>query len=199
VNEIPVTICGNAASEVRHVCTDQGLAIASFRIAATERRYERGRGWVDGETNYLTVTCFRALADNVAASLQKGQPVIVTGRLRIRSWKKDERHGLSAEVEAAAVGHDLSRGTSAFRRIVRTTPVAPGRPEADELVEDLEAAEAGYADTGGVEPGETRGEPGGGDQGGSDRGGVESGQPGRPGPAGRSGPDVLADPAVTAA
>jgi single-strand DNA-binding protein len=141
VNEIPVTICGNVASDVRYVCTDQGLAIASFRIAATERRYERGRGWVDGETNYLTITCFRALAENVAGSLQKGQPVVVSGKLRIRSWKKDDRQGLSAEVEAAAVGHDLSRGTSAFRRIVRTTPVAPGRSEADELVEDLESGE----------------------------------------------------------
>jgi single-strand DNA-binding protein len=138
VNEIPVTICGNVASDVRHVTTDQGLAIASFRIASTERRYERGRGWVDGETNYLTVTCFRALAENAAGSLEKGQPVIVFGKLRIRSWKKDERQGLSAEVEAAAVGHDLSRGTSAFRRIVRTTPVTQGRPEADELVEELE-------------------------------------------------------------
>jgi len=141
VNETPVTICGNVASDVRYVCTDQGLSIASFRIASTERRYERGRGWVDGETNYLTVTCFRALAENAAASLQKGQPVLVMGKLRIRSWKKDERQGLSAEVEAASVGHDLSRGTSVFRRIVRTTPVAPGRPEADELVEDLESAD----------------------------------------------------------
>jgi single-strand DNA-binding protein len=141
VNEIPVTICGNVASDVRYVCTDQGLAIASFRIAATERRYERGRGWVDGETNYLTITCFRALAENVAGSLQKGQPVVVSGKLRIRSWRKDERQGLSAEVEAAAVGHDLSRGTSVFRRIVRTTPVAPGRSEADELVEGLESGE----------------------------------------------------------
>jgi single-strand DNA-binding protein len=142
VNETPVTICGNVASDVRHVATDQGLAIASFRIASTERRYERGR-WVDGDTNYLTVTCFRALAENVASSLQKGQPVIVVGKLRIRSWQKDERQGLSAEVEAAAVGHDLSRGTAAFRRIVRTRPVTPGRAEADELVEDLESAGTG--------------------------------------------------------
>ncbi len=151
MNETPVTICGNVASDVRYVCTDQGLSIASFRIASTERRYERGRGWIDGETNYLTVTCFRALAENVAASLQKGQPVLVCGKLRIRSWKKDERQGLSAEVEAAAVGHDLSRGTSAFRRIVRTTPVPPGRPEADELVEDLESADDAHPAP--IEPG----------------------------------------------
>jgi single-strand DNA-binding protein len=138
MNEIPVTICGNVASDIRYVSTDQGLSIASFRVAATERRYERGRGFVDGETNYLTVTCFRALAENVASSLNKGQPVIVSGKLRIRTWRKDERHGLSAEVEAAAVGHDLARGTSAFHRVVRTTPVPPGRPEADELVSELE-------------------------------------------------------------
>jgi len=139
VNETQVTVCGNVASDVRFVRTDHELAIASFRLASTDRRYERGKGWVDGETIYLTVTCFRALAEHVASSVSKGQPVIVTGRLRVRTWKKDERQGLSVEVEAQGVGHDLARGTSMFRRAERPVATPPGRPEADELVVEVES------------------------------------------------------------
>jgi single-strand DNA-binding protein len=140
VNETVMTIVGNVASEVRFVRTEHDLAIASFRIASTERRYDRGIGWVDGETNFLTVTCFRSLAEHVASSVAKGQPVIVTGRLRVRNWKKDERQGISVEVEASTVGHDLARGTSMFLRAERPSAAAvPGRPEADELVVGLES------------------------------------------------------------
>jgi single-strand DNA-binding protein len=140
VNETVLTICGNVATPVRFVRTEHDLAIASFRIASTDRRFDRNSGWVDGETNFLTVTCFRALAENVASSVAKGQPVIVTGRLRVRTWKKEERQGLSVEVEASGVGHDLARGTSMFRRAERPAAAAtPGRPEADELVVGLES------------------------------------------------------------
>lgn len=123
MSDIQTTVVGNVVTDVRFTTTRTGgLAAASFRMASTPRRYDRDAGaWVDGETVFLTVNCWRALAEHVASSLGKGDPVLATGRLRVRAWEKEERRGSSLELDANAVGHDLSRGTSAFRRMVRTT------------------------------------------------------------------------------
>jgi single-strand DNA-binding protein len=140
VNETSLTVCGNVCTNPRHVVRDDGLAITSFRIASTIRKFDRGeRQWVDGETTFLTVSCFRALATNVATSVQKGQRVMVTGRLRVRPWVKGDRSGTSVEVEAHSVGHDLGWGTADFTRIARTERIEqPGRAEADELAAQVE-------------------------------------------------------------
>ncbi|GAA1270446.1 hypothetical protein GCM10009665_68460 [Kitasatospora nipponensis] len=94
--------------------------MANFRLAATERRYDRSRGdWVDGETNWVTVVAWRWLAANVVSSVNKGDPVVVCGRLRIREWDDGGKRRSAAEIDARVVGHDLGRGTSAFRWTVR--------------------------------------------------------------------------------
>ncbi len=58
------------------------------------------------------------------ASVGRGDPLLVTGRMRVREWDNGEgkARGYAAEIEATAIGHDLSRGTSAFRRAVRARP-----------------------------------------------------------------------------
>jgi single-strand DNA-binding protein len=114
--EIPIAVVGNVATSVQGKLTSAGR-VASFRLASNVRRFDRTRGiWYDAETNYFTVTCWRQLADNVLSSLSKGDPVVVSGRIHVRAWKNAEREGITVEVEAGAVGHDMSRGTSAFRR-----------------------------------------------------------------------------------
>jgi len=114
--DIPIAVAGNVATSVQSKVTTAGR-VASFRLASNVRRFDRTRGmWYDAETNYFTVTCWRQLADNVLSSLSKGEPVVVTGRVHVRPWKNEEREGITVEIEANAVGHDLSRGTSAFRR-----------------------------------------------------------------------------------
>ncbi|MCI0688445.1 MAG: single-stranded DNA-binding protein [Sporichthyaceae bacterium] len=114
--EIPITVAGNVATSIQGKLTAAGR-VASFRLASNVRRFDRARGaWYDAETNYFTVTCWRQLADNVLSSLAKGEPVLVSGRVHVRQWKSEEREGTTVEIEASAVGHDLSRGTSAFRR-----------------------------------------------------------------------------------
>jgi single-strand DNA-binding protein len=75
---------------------------------------------VDGDPNYLTVTCWGALAENVESSIKKGDPVVVSGKLKIRQWQDGEKSGTAVEVEAAAVGADLARGTSTFKRVNKT-------------------------------------------------------------------------------
>jgi single-strand DNA-binding protein len=137
VNETVVTLVGNVATDVRTTTSQAGVPISSFRIASTTRRFERGRGgWSDLDTLYVTVLCWRALAENVAASMAKGDPVVVHGRLRMRQWTSDDgRSGTAVELEASTAGHDLSRGISAFTRVRPRESERPGRSEADELAE----------------------------------------------------------------
>ena len=94
-----------------------GLPITSFRMATTSRRFDRAEEqWVDGETNWYTVTAFRGLAQNIAASIEKGQRVLVIGRLRVRDWEHGERTGTIVEIEADAIGHNLAWGSAVFTR-----------------------------------------------------------------------------------
>ncbi len=116
-----ITVTGLIATAPRHIVTSEGLAITSFRLASSQRRFDRGRSeWVDGETNWYTVTGFRKLAINAAASLQKGDRVVVSGRLRIRDWSQGERAGTTVEIEADALGHDVAWGVSRFTRAAST-------------------------------------------------------------------------------
>ena len=113
-----ITLRGYVATEVRTTTADSGLAIAGFRMCTTERRFDRDSGlWVDGHTNWYSVSMFRQLATNAGVSIHKGDRVIVTGRLRVRQWATDGgRSGTSVDIDADAVGHDLMWGTANFRR-----------------------------------------------------------------------------------
>ncbi|WP_261801915.1 single-stranded DNA-binding protein [Streptomyces sp. ISID311] len=134
-----VTLVGNAATAVEHRQTTAGATVARFRLAATSRRWDKAlERWTDGETSFYTVRSWRGLADNVAASVAVGEPLIVQGRLRLREGEQSPERGgqrwFSAEVDAVAIGHDLARGTAAFRRVARTArtgmdSTAPSSPQ----------------------------------------------------------------------
>ncbi len=113
------TITGLVATTPRHLITKDGLPITSFRLASSNRRFDRGSmEWVDGETNWYTITSYRTLAINTIASIGKGDRIVVSGNLRIRDWDNGERTGTSVELEASNIGHDLAWGTTAFTRTV---------------------------------------------------------------------------------
>lgn len=112
-----ITLAGLVATTPRHLTTSEGLAITSFRLASSQRRFDRPTNrWVDGDTNWYTVSSFRALAENVAVSVNKGDRVIVTGKLRIRDWENTDRSGTTVEVEAETLGHDLVWGIATYTR-----------------------------------------------------------------------------------
>ena len=114
-----IAITGLVATTPRHLITQDGLPITSFRLASSHRRFDRGQNrWVDGETNWFTITAFRQLAVNSATSVSKGDRILVSGKLRIRDWDNGDRAGTSVEIEADSFGHDLSWGTSVFTRTV---------------------------------------------------------------------------------
>jgi single-strand DNA-binding protein len=94
------------------------VPVASFRLACTPRRFNRRtETWSDGTTQWYTVSAWRALGENCAASLRRGDPVVVTGRLELRTYVNGSGvEVVGFEIDAAHVGHDLSRGTSVFTR-----------------------------------------------------------------------------------
>ena len=94
-------------------------SVTAFRLACTPRVRSKGGDFSDGNTTWIDVTCFRSLAAHVAASVRKGDPVIVIGKLRTSVWTKDGQTRERLGLEAETVGHDLSRGTAIFRRSPR--------------------------------------------------------------------------------
>ncbi len=136
-----IAVSGVVGSTPKHVVTAEGLAITSFRLASTARRYDRAaQEWIDGDTNWFTVTAFRSLAMNVAASVAKGERVAVHGKLRIRPWSSGERSGTEVEIEADSIGHDLTWGTSQFTRSI-------SRAAADRRDEQQAASAASVPDS----------------------------------------------------
>ena len=113
------TVSGLVATTPRHLVTQEGLPITSFRLASSKRRFDKSKKiWVEGETNWFTITSFRQLAINSAASISKGDRIVVAGRLKVRDWDNGERSGTSVEVDAESLGHDLVWGTAEFSRTV---------------------------------------------------------------------------------
>jgi single-strand DNA-binding protein len=137
------TVSGLVATTPRHLVTQEGLPITSFRLASSKRRFDKTKKiWVDGETNWFTINSFRQLAINSASSISKGDRIVVSGRLKVRDWDNGERSGTSVEIEADCLGHDLVWGTSEFSRtvLVREDP-EDDEPEENEL--DSESALVG--------------------------------------------------------
>jgi len=132
-NTQPIAVSGLVATTPRHLVTADGLPITSFRLAQPTQVYDRAKAmWVDGETNWYTITAFRQVAINCAGSVNKGERVMVMGNLHIRDWDNGERAGTSVEIQAESIGHDLAWGTSTF---IRTVLVRDTSMDNDDLVE----------------------------------------------------------------
>ncbi|MFF9546888.1 single-stranded DNA-binding protein [Streptomyces albidoflavus] len=126
MNETMVTVVGNVATAPVYRESAHG-PMARFRMAATPRRWDRERQtWTDGPTSFFTIWTTRQLASNVTASVTVGEPVIVQGRLRVRETERGGQQWTTAEIDAASVGHDLTRGTAAFRRVRKPVGTWPG-------------------------------------------------------------------------
>lgn len=109
-----VSFTGNLGTDVDLKVGD-GWRGARFRVAHTPRVVREGE-WVDGTTTWLSVHVYGRLAENCASSLHKGDPVVVTGRLRTRAWSDDDGTHEQLVVVASVVGPDLNRATAVVRR-----------------------------------------------------------------------------------
>ncbi|MBB6547492.1 single-stranded DNA-binding protein [Nonomuraea rubra] len=137
MNDIYITLTGNVAAEPRQYSFDEGVKVTSLRVLTTHRYFDRKTGqWVDGEKVCFAVRCWRALGDNVAASVRAGQPVVVSGKLRIREFGAEGDRRFMPEIEASAVGHDLRWGTGAFTKPERGGGGAVSKEMRDRLDEE---------------------------------------------------------------
>jgi single-strand DNA-binding protein len=124
VNEIFVTVNGTVGSDVS-LFEGEGSTTTKFRLRTAERYFDRDRSeWVSRETVWIDVVCWRRLAEHVAQSVRRGEPVIVRGRLRITKYESDQGPRDCLEVLATSVGHDLAMGRSSFARPPRPEPQA---------------------------------------------------------------------------
>jgi single-strand DNA-binding protein len=135
--ETRMTVVGTVTSDVKFLRTRKGnVPLASFHLGSTARTFNRDKAqWVDGNSLYLRVVCWRRLGENVAASVRRGDPVLVAGNLSSHSYQgKDGVRRWAYEIDAASVGPDLSRGTAAFERVPFGTP-GYALPDEDDRVE----------------------------------------------------------------
>ncbi len=136
MNDIFTTVIGNAVTDVSLRTTATGVSVASFRIASNPRRFDKAtNSWIEQETNFLTITAWSQLAENVALSVHKGQSLVVSGKLKVRQWQDGEKNGTSVEIDAVSIGHDLNRGTSEFTKIKRVSENFDQDPWVNEVAE----------------------------------------------------------------
>lgn len=121
MNEAQLTVSGRVVADPEHRTTRTGMQFTTFRMASTVRRRTKEGVYVDVSTSFYNVAAFRSLGMNAHASLRKGDPVVVHGRLTINTWQRaDESWGSSAELEAISLGHDLTYGTTAYTKAGRS-------------------------------------------------------------------------------
>jgi single-strand DNA-binding protein len=123
-----VTITGNLTADPELRFTGTGIAVAAFTVAASRRVYDQESGqWQDGDTLFLRCSAWRDLAEHAAETLEKGMRVIVTGRLRQRSYETSEGGKRTVyEVDADDAGPSLKWATARITKASRDKVPRPG-------------------------------------------------------------------------
>ncbi len=134
-----IILTGNVGTDIEFTQGD-GWQFARFRVATTPRLRKQG-DWVDGATMWMSVSCSGRLATNVLHSINKGDPVVIAGRLRSNEWvdADGQQHSRSV-IEASSVGHDLTRGTAIFSKTEVPREVTEGTVAVDPVKEWVAAA-----------------------------------------------------------
>jgi single-strand DNA-binding protein len=116
-----ITVIGNITGDPELRFTPSGAAVANFTVASTPRQFDRqSNEWKDGETLFMRCSVWRDAAENVAESLQRGTRVIVSGRLKSRSYETKEGEKRTViEMEVDEVGPSLRYATAKVNRTQR--------------------------------------------------------------------------------
>jgi single-strand DNA-binding protein len=176
--ETVITIIGNLTNDPELRFTPSGAAVANFTVASTPRTFDRqSNEWKDGDTLFMRCSVWRDAAENVAESLQRGTRVLVSGRLRSRSYEtKEGEKRTVVEMEVDEVGPSLRYATA---KVAKTSRGGGG---------------GGFGGGGGGSAGGGGGYSGGGSAGGG--GGYSGGGPGA-GAGGTGGSQQADDPWAT--
>ncbi|WP_159619119.1 single-stranded DNA-binding protein [Arthrobacter zhaoguopingii] len=123
--KIPVNIAGNLVADPELSFGESGVAHAKLRVAVNQRLQGADGSWHDGEPVFHNVSAFRALAENAATSLKKGDPVTIAGELEFRSYEKDGERREARRILADTIGPDLRFGTAVYQRSSHAAVVGP--------------------------------------------------------------------------
>ena len=142
--ESQLPMVGRLVQDPSQQVTANGTKVTRFRIACNGRRFDRSTNdWVNTDPVYMSVVCWRQLGDNVMQSLSRGDAVLVVGRLTYHEWD-DANNGRQSryELQATAVGPDLSRYVTTLSRPLRELPdvAVPSQQDAPVVSEDAAAA-----------------------------------------------------------
>ena len=143
-----ITIIGNLCGDPELRYTPTGQAVANFRVASTPRFMDRQTNeWKDGDSLFLTCNVWRQAAENVAESLTRGMRVIVSGRLRQRSYETKEGEKRTVyEVEVDEVGPSLKNASAKVVRAERSRPSGQQQRPADDPWSAEPHADSSFAD-----------------------------------------------------
>jgi len=122
-----ITIVGNLTDDPELRYTTNGAAVANFRVAYSTRIRDAAGNWTDGDTSFFTINCWRSLAENAAETLTRGSRVVVTGRLKQRSWENQEGEKRTVvEIEADDLGPSLKWATASVTKTSRSSSASSG-------------------------------------------------------------------------
>src|SRR6476659_3122244 len=143
--ETPITVVGNLTADPELRFTPSGAAVANFTVASTPRTFDRqSNEWKDGEALFLNCSVWRQAAENAAESLTRGMRVIVSGRLKARSYETREGEKRTVfEIDVEEVGPSLKYATA---KVTKTSRSGGGQ---------------GFQSGGGDDPGDSGGNAGG--------------------------------------
>lgn len=156
--ETSITLVGNLVDDPELRFTSSGVAVANFRVASTPRIYDKQAGeWRDGDSLFMSCSVWRQYAENVAESLTKGTRVIITGRLKQRSFENQAGEKRTVvEIEVDEVGPALRSATAKVSRVSREGGFGGGgggAPSGGAPAADPWASPAGGGDAWGAAPG----------------------------------------------
>lgn len=144
MRDIQTTVIGNATGDPTEHKQDNGTVTAKVRIAVTGRYYNAAtQDFADRKTEFITVFARRNLARNLLTSVRKGQPLVVTGRLSTSEWTaQDETQRHSLNIQAEAIGHDLTYGSANFTKPLKAEDVPNVDPQTGEVLSDAVSEDA---------------------------------------------------------
>ncbi len=121
-NDNFVQIIGNVTRDPELRFTTSGVAVCSFGIAWTPRRRNANGEWEDGETSFFNCSAWRDLGENIAASIGKGNRVVVTGSVRSRDWEdRDGNKRTSIEIDVDECSPSLRWAQAKIERTERSS------------------------------------------------------------------------------
>jgi len=132
MNGNTITILGNLTKDPILKYLPTGKAVTNLSVACNHGwRDKETQAWVEGETSFFKVECWEPMAENIAESLRKGDPVIVVGRMSCRKYEQEGQTRESWEIRAETVGPDMRKRAASLRRVLRHSQTSEGQETPD--------------------------------------------------------------------